>query len=166
MAKKKKGLSLGKILGFVVALLGLVAICMVFVDAVTTGDKEVFGVTVEGVKYSGIKLIFGVKENDMAVLSFSFMALIPVILVLAGTVLSVLNALKDDAKLVNFIIAGMFVVAGVLYFIMPNFMVFADTLAGAVAKELEFKLAVGSIIAGICSVLAGVISLAKPFLKK
>lgn len=166
MAKKKKGLSLGKILGFVVALLGLVAICMVFVDAVTTGDKEVFGVTVEGVKYSGIKLIFGVKENDMAVLSFSFMALIPVILVLAGTVLSVLNALKDDAKLVNFIIAGMFVVAGVLYFIMPNFMVFADTISGAFVKELEFKLAVGSIIAGICSVLAGVISLAKPFLKK
>lgn len=166
MAKKKKGLSLGKILGFVVALLGLVAICMVFVDAVTTGDKEVFGVTVEGVKYSGIKVIFGVKENDTAVLSFSFMALIPVILVLAGTVLSVLNALKDDAKLVNFIIAGMFVVAGVLYFIMPNFMVFADTLSGAIAKELEFKLAVGSIIAGVCSVLAGVISLAKPFLKK
>lgn len=166
MAKKKKGLSVGKILGFIVALLGLVAVCMVFVDAVTTGDKEVFGATIEGVKYSGIKVAFGVKENDIAVLKFSIMALLPVVLALAGTVLSVFNTLKKDAKLINFIIAGMFVVAGVLYFIMPNFMVFADTLAGGVAEALEFKLAIGSIIAGVCSVLAGVISLAKPFIKK
>lgn len=166
MAKKKKGLSMGKILGLVVAILGLVAICMLSVDAVTTGNKETFGVTIEGVKYSGFKVAFGVKESDTAILSFSFMALLPVILALAGTVLSVLNSLKEDSKLVSFIVGAMFVVAGVLYFMMPNFMVFADTILGAGAKALDFKLAIGSIIAGVCSVLAGAIALVKPFVKK
>lgn len=166
MAKKKKGLNLSKVLGLVVALLGIVAICMLFVDAVTTGKKEVLGATIEGVKYSGFEVAFGVKENDVAILGFSFMALLPVILALVGTVLSVLNALKEDSKLVSFIIGGVFIVAGVFYFIMPNFMVFAETISGLIAKELEFKLAVGSIIAGACSVLAGVIALAKPFIKK
>lgn len=166
MAKKKKNSNLGKLLGYVVAVLGLVAVCMVFVNAVTTGDKEVYGVTIEGVKYSGLNVAFGKKSNDIEVLSFSFMALLPVLLAIAGTVLSVLNTLKKDSRLLNFVIAGLFIAAGVLYFIMPNFMVFADTISGAANKALDFKLAIGSIVAGICSVLAGVIALAKPFVKK
>lgn len=166
MAKKKSGLSTGKLLGYVVAVLGLVAICMAFLAGVTTGKTKVGSVTVDATEYSGFQVAFGYKKNDVAVLGFSFMALLPLLLAVAGTVLAVVNTLKKDSKLLNFVVAGLFVVAGILYFIMPSFMVFADTLSGASAKLLDFKLGVGAILAGICSLLAGLIALAKPFMKK
>lgn len=157
MAKKKKGSDLGKILGYVVAVLGLVAVCMVFVKAVTTGE--------DGVSYTGLQVAFGKSSNDVAVLNFSFMALLPVILAVAGTVLAVLNALKNDSKLLNFVTAGLFIAAGVLYFIMPSFIVFAETIPGGIAKLLEYKLAAGAIVGAICSIFAGLVALAKPFVK-
>ena len=167
MAKKKSGFGLGKILSIVAIVLGLVAVCMLFVDAVKVPDTELLGNTVKGEGYSGLKVAFGYKEEDTAVFAFSFMGLLPVILVLAGMVLSGLNAFsKKGSKMLDYVAMIAFVVAGVLYFIMPSFVVCADTLLGKIAAEIDYVLAVGSIVAAICSILAGLAVLAKNLMKK
>ena len=40
MAKKKSKSNLGKVLGIVAAILGLVAICMIFVDTIKVPDTN------------------------------------------------------------------------------------------------------------------------------
>lgn len=172
MAKKKSGLNLGKILYAVAAVLGLVAVVMLFVEAVKVADVETVLGTVESeVGYTGLQVAFGTSEKDVAVLGFSFMALLPVVLVLAGVVLSALQAVaKKSFKVLDFVVVACFVVAGVLYFIMPSFMVYADTLLGIAAEKtaetVGYVLATGSIVAAICSILAGATVLVKNLLKK
>lgn len=164
---KKKNNGLGKILSFVALALGVVALCMIFVTVVATPDKTTLGVTVEGIKVSGLKAAFGYSEEDVANLAFSFMALLPWILVLAGVVLSALNTFaKKASKVLDFVAVIAFVAAGVLFFIMPSFLVFAETVPGAILEALEWKLAVGAIVAAICSIVAGALVLAKNLLKK
>jgi hypothetical protein len=167
MAKKKSGFNLGKILYLIAAVLGVVAIVMMFVDTVKIPDVDLGALgTVEGEGYSGMKVAFGYKEDDVAVFGFSFMALLPWILVIAGVVLTALNTFsKKGSKLFDFISIAAFIVAGVLFFIMPNFMVFAETLAGAVWEAFEWKLAVGAIVAAVCSIVAGGAVLVKNLMK-
>ena len=168
MAKKKSGLNLGKILYAVAAVLGLVAVVMLFVQAVKVPDVETYFGTLENESgYTGLQVAFGASEKDVAVLGFSFMGLLPVILVVAGIVLSALKiASPKGSKLLDYVAVACFVVAGVLYFIMPSFMVFADTILGAIAKEIEYVLSTGAIVAAICSILAGATVLVKNLLKK
>lgn len=166
MAKKKKNNS-GKIFSFAALALGVVAICMLFVTVVATPDKTVASVTVEGIKVSGLKAAFGYSEKEIEILAFSFMALLPWVLVLAGTVLAALNTFsKKASKVLDFVAVVAFVAAGVMFFIMPSFLVFAETISGAVWKALEWKLAVGAIVAAVASIAAGALILAKNLLKK
>ena len=166
MAKKKKSSNLGRILYFVALALGVVAICMLFVNVVATPDAKTAIGTVEGVKVTGLQVAFGHSEKEIEILGFSVMALIPWILVIAGVVLTALNTFsKKGSKLFDFISIAAFIVAGVLFFIMPNFMVFAETLAGAVWEALEWKLAVGAIVAAVCSIVAGGAVLVKNLMK-
>lgn len=166
MAKKKKSSNLGRILYFVALALGVVAICMLFVNAVATPDVKTALATVEGEKVTGLQVAFGYSEKEIEILGFSFMALLPWILVIAGVVLTALSTFsKKGSKLFDFISIAAFIVAGVLFFIMPNFMVFAETLAGAVWEALEWKLAIGSIVAAVCSIVAGGAVLVKNLMK-
>ena len=167
MAKKKsKGLDLGKILSFAAIVLGVVAVAMIFVASVKTPDVELLGNTVKGEGLSGLKVAFGYSEKEISALSFSIFALLPYVLALAGTVLTALNTFgKKGSKLFDFVSIGAFVAAGVMFFLMPGFMVFAETLAGVVLKAIEWELAIGSIIAGVCAVLAGAAVLVKSLKK-
>lgn len=168
MAKKKGGLDLGKILYAVAAVLGVVAVCMLFVEAVKVPDSKLGSLKIEGNGYSGAQVAFGyTNDSDVAILNFSFLALLPSLLALAGAVLSILKiALKKSSKLLDFVSIGCFVVAGILFFIMPNFMVFADNIVAKVIAEADFVLAIGSIVAAVCSLLAGAAVLVKNLLKK
>ncbi len=170
MAKKKsskKGSNLGKILYLIAAVLGVVAIVMMFVDTVKIPDTKILGETIEGEGYSGLKVAFGYKEDDVAIFKFSFMGLLPYILVLAGVVLTLVNTFaKKNNKILDFVSVGLLIVAGVLFFIMPNFIVFADTLAGKIAAEIDYELTVGAIIAAISAVASAAVVLTKVFLKK
>ena len=168
MAKKKSGFNLGKILYLIAAVLGVVSIVMMFVDTVKIPDTDlgVLG-TVEGEGYSGMKIAFGYKEDDVAVFSFSFMALLPYLLALAGVVLSAVNMLaKKSNKILDLVAVVAFVVAGVLFFIMPNFMVFADTITGKIAAEIDYKITIGAIISAITAIASGAVVLVKTLLKK
>jgi hypothetical protein len=167
MAKKKtKKSNLGKILSFVAIVLGVVATAMIFVAAVKTPDVELLGKTVKGEGLSGLKVAFGYSEDKLVGLSFSIFALLPYVLALAGAVLTALNTFgKKNSKLFDFISIGAFVAAGIMFFLMPGFMVFADTLTGAALKLVEWELAVGSIVAGVSAVLAGAAVIVKTFKK-
>lgn len=171
MAKKKlskKSFNLGKVLYFVAAVLGIVALVMMFVETVKVPDTDL-GILgkVEYEGYSGLKVAFGHKENDVAILKFSFMALLPYLLVVAGIVLTVLNMVgKKSNKILDFVSAIALVVAGVLFFIMPSFMVFADNLIAKVVAEADFKIVTGAIVSAISSIAAGVIVFCKTILKK
>lgn len=170
MAKKKsskKGFGLGKILYLVAAVLGVVAIVMLFVDNVKIPDTKFLGETIEGEGYAGTKVAFGFKEEDIAIFKFSFMGLLPYLLVVAGVVLTLVNAFaKKNNKILDYVAVVALVVAGVLFFIMPNFVVCSDTVLGKIAAEIDYELAVGAIVAAICAIASGAVVLVKTLLKK
>ena len=162
MAKKKSGgVSSQKLFHIIAFVLGVAALAMLFLSVVKNPDTTVLGKTIKGETLTGLQVAFGYSENKIKCLEFSFMALLPWVLVLGGVVLSLLNVLsKKGSKLFSFIAIALFVVAGVLFFLMPNFMVFAESISGVVLENLTWKLAVGSIVAAVCSLLSGVILLA------
>lgn len=158
----KKSLNLGKILSLVAAVLGVVAIVMIFVDTIKT--PEVLG---ESEAFSGLKVAFGYEEEEIEIFKFSFMGLLPYLLTLAGVVLTVLNALaKKSNKIFDFVSVVAFVVAGILFFCMPSFVSFADTFVGEFAAEIDYKLAVGAVVAAISAIASGAVLLVKTLLKK
>lgn len=166
MAKKKKS-SVGLIFYLVACVLGIAAVCMMFLRAVAVPDvKTAFGTVETDAGFTGLEVIFGYEEEGVKGLAFSFMALLPYLLVVAGIVLTVVNLLKKKGGLLNYVSVGLFVVGGILMFLMPSFMAFADTVAGAVLEKVEYELAVGSILAGVLSILAGAVVLVKSLLKK
>lgn len=166
MAKKKS--SLGKLLQLIAALLGVVAIVMMFIDTIKVPDTDLGALgSVEGEGYSGLKVAFGYKEEDVAIFKFSILGLLPYLLSLVGVVLTFVNAFaKKNNKMFEFISIVAFVIAGVLFFIMPNFVVCADTLLGKVAAEIDYKLAVGAIVSAIAAILSGTVLLVKTLQKK
>jgi len=98
MAKKMK---ISSLLTALAAILGVVAIIMLFVPAI--GWKNLDGT------FKGMDVVFGCKGKgtEISTLNFSFMNLLTYILVLAGTVLSLLNVLvKKPSKLFSLIAAG------------------------------------------------------------
>ena len=167
MAKKKKKKSnLGKILSFAAIVFGVVAVAMIFVAAVKTPNVEFLGKNIEGESLSGLKIAFGYSEENLECLSFSTFALMPYVLALVGTVLTALNTFgKKSSKLFDFISMTAFVAAGVMFFLMPGFIVFAETLTGIVLKAIEWELAIGAIVSGACSILAGTAVAVKTFKK-
>lgn len=169
---KKKGLNLGMILGGAAALLGLVAIFMLFVPNLTT---EVLDTTVE---YSGLETVFGAEhkstvmghEVSTAIFDFSFLSFLPYLLVLVGVVLSVLAVLGKLGKIAPIAAAACFVVAAILFFIaVPTCVLHnsADATAEQISKAKEsLSLGAGVIVAGVLSIVAGLANAANLVLNK
>lgn len=166
MTKRKSKSNSGKILEILAASLGLIALLMIFVNTIKIPDTKILGKAIEGTGYTGLNIVFGLKENDVAIFSFSIMALIPYLLVIGGIIISISNAAKKTNKGRTLISAILFAVAGVFYFLMPNFIVCASTLGGKVAAEIDYVLTTGAIISAITSLTASLILLIKVFIKK
>lgn len=165
MAKKKN--STGKITALVSAVLGLVALVMIFLPAV--------GIKQSDTTYTGLQVTFGYKETvpiigDITIFEFSFMNLLTYLLALAGIVFSVLSAMGKGSKFAAFIAAGAFAVAGVFFFLpvsycMPNAEASqVSSFFGGDIKE-ALTLAYGAIIGGVACLLAAIGNLGKVFLK-
>ena len=155
MAKKKSKSNLGKVLGLVAAVLGLVAVCMIFVNTIKVPDTKVLGTVIEGEGYTGLEVVFGFKTDDVAVFGFSIMALLPYLLIIAGSVFAVLNSQSKKAnKTLDFVTAGLFVVAAILCFLMPSFVVFGDTILGKIAAEIDYEITTGAIVSAVASIVA------------
>ena len=167
MAKKKAKSNLGKICGFIAAVLGIIAICMIFVDTIKVPDTEILGKVVEGEGYTGLEVAFGYKAKDVTIFTFSIMALLPYLLMIGGVILSFLNLTsKKSSKGLDFITVVLFAVAGVFCFLMPSLVAFADTIAGKVAAEIDYTLAIGAIVSAITSIGAAAFVLFKVIKQK
>ncbi len=157
MAKKKAKISKSQGIDFLAILLGIAAICMIFVASVNYTGKTGF---LDG-SIAGTEVVFG-KENT---LGFSFMALLPYVLTLCGVALLVLKffGILD----LEFVAFAAFIVAAVFFFLTSSFVVVTnETLKAVVDNGFgEFGLAIGSILAGVFSALSGLSLLAKRFIK-
>lgn len=164
MAKKKSGVSISKICLALGLLLGVAAICMMFVTSVEF----------KGLTYTGLQTAFGyTKETDVLVataktevFAFSFMNLLTYILALAGVVLCLLNMLAHkSSKLFAFVSAAAFIVSAVFFFLTPQFSIPMMVLGKSVQGSVELALGIGSILGGVFSGIAGLSTLASCFVK-
>lgn len=157
MAKKKIKSNSRKFLGLIASILGIIAFCMIFIETIKVPDTKVLGNVIEREGYTGLKVVFGFKSDDVAVFGFSFMALLAYLLMILGVVLSIFSyRTKKSNKVFDFIAVFSFVVAGVLCFLMPGFVVGADTLAGKLVDEIDYTLAIGAIVSATASIFAAI----------
>lgn len=159
MAKKKK-LQLSGYCDFVAMLFGVAAFCMMFLTCVKyTG-------IISNYDFTGYQIAFGYAEKSGSVsvqmLAFSFMNLLPYILVLVGIFATALCAFgKRSSGLLGIIAFAAFVVAAVFFFLAANFIVLPES---AILTKENFSLAVGSILSGSFSIVAALCFVAKKFL--
>ena len=143
------------------ALLALVAVIMIFVV-----NLKIVGSLTEVVYYenNGLNAIFGFKDGNIEVYSFSFMNLLTYLLLVAGLVLVVLkmfNVVKS--KIVDFVAMCLFVVSGIFFFLMPSFAVCPYLTAyGATTIQLG----IGAILAGVFALVSACVLVLKAVLKK
>jgi len=162
MAKKKTKNLLGMLLPLAAAVLAVVAFCMMFVPAAQRVVKD----TVLS-SYTGAQVTFGYSEKDVAILGFSFMNFVPYLLLLAGIAFSVLSLLGKLGKIAPIVAFACFLVAGILFFLAPQMMVYATEskdLADGLKEGLS--LGAGAIVAGIMSILSALASAAILFVNK
>ena len=164
---KKSSVSLDLIFKAGIVLFAVAALAMLFLSGVVfTGELT----GVENV-YTGFQTIFGytqVSEGLLGstvsteVLGFSFLNLLPLVLVVAGVVCSLLKG-----KMLNFVGAGLLVLGAVMFFLMPTFTVVAgvDNLITVALNNSTRALGIGAILGGIFAAVAGALSLVK-ILKK
>lgn len=164
MAKRKS--SLGKPLAFVAAVLGLVAVVMLFLPAIGIKDTDT--------TYTGLQITFGYKESllgfEYTVFDFSFMNLLTYILAVVGIVFSVLSAMGKGSKFAAFIAAAAFAISGVFFFLSVSYTLpneDASKIISFVGGDIKdaLTLAYGAIIGGVASLLAAVCNLGKIVLK-
>ena len=154
--------TLKKILTWAPIVLAALAVIMIFLPAVVMK----FGS--DSANYSGLKVLFGYSESDGAgktakIFTFSFGALLPYLLVIAGGVLAFLGHKKNN-KIMHYVSAGAFFLATILFFCMVNFVVFGSgALGGATGAAANLMielfrdmmdLGAGPILSAIFSLLA------------
>lgn len=165
MAKKKK-IDLGIIATAVAALLGVVAVIMLFLPAIAVVDSDT--------TYKATEIIFGLKKTEPIIgevvyFEFSFMNLLTYILVAVGVVFTVLGYLGKGSKFASLIATASFLVAGIFFLLQVAFCIpgkgiedFVSGMGSLLGKETSIKdslkLAAGPIIGAICSFLAAVAS--------
>lgn len=157
MAKKKSKKQISSIVSLISAALGIVALVMIFLPAIGVKDTET--------TYTGLQIVFGYKEkpfmSEVTVFEFSFMNLLTYLLVIAGVVFTVLGLLGKGSKFATFIAAICFLVGGIFFFFQLQFCIPNTTVSnvtslfGGNIKEIG-SLGAGSIIGGICSILAAI----------
>lgn len=172
MAKKKANKQINTIVAFVAALLGLAAICMMFLPAV--GIKET------DTTYTGMQVAFGYTEVTKVpiigteikatIFNFSFMNMLTYILALVGVVFSILAALGKGSKFANFVAAAAFGVAGVFFFLTVQYSIPNEdlqklfTFIGSDIKN-SLTLAYGAIVGGVLAFVAALANLVKLVIK-
>jgi len=173
MSKKSKIKNI-KIFNIVAIGLALISIGMIF--------AEVCGINADGkVGYvlTGIQATFGYSKESTVLGStiittftnLSFVNLLMYALLIVGVVLILLKTFKlIKSNSIDWISAIMFIVAGVLYFLLPNFVAYGDGWADLVNFAIKAGgskvILFGSIIGGLTAILAGVSIVIGKCLKK
>ena len=165
MAKKKSAYG-GKLFNICAVVLGIVAICMMFLTSVKVVSK--LGSLTDTTTFKGTEVTFGLEYFT----KFSFLNLLPYILVLVGVVCSIVSIVaKKNTKTYDLVSAIAFVVAGALFFVTVGFTQWESTYKTALdfavkAGTTTVSLGIGAIIAAVVSLASGVVVLIKTCLKK
>lgn len=170
-SKKRKANGVVSLLPVIAAFFGLIAIVTIFMPVIAQKDSDN--------TINGIKAVFGYSETtgigslsvSAKVLNFSFLNFLAYLLVLVGTVFSVLSFLKGGNKLFALIAAACFVGAAILFFCFVANAGWLDNMKKSweLLKKTAgdfYELAIGSILGAICSIIAAVVSAASLVLKK
>lgn len=158
----KKG-GIVKYTGFASLLFSVAAICMIFLTAIVYKVSE----EADPTNYTGLQVIFGFTETQVSIgnmkyetewFKFSFMNLLPYILIAAGLVLTLLKILGGSrSKLLSIICAACFVAGGILAFFTVNFaIVGSEQLTDLPLLDKEYmSLGIGSVLCGVFAIIAG-----------
>lgn len=174
MAKKKKS-NLGLLLSACAALFAVFAVCMLFVKSISvvSGKNELQS-------FTGLQVAFGYSEEianqKIGILKFSFMNLLPYLLMIGALVVSVLSA-KKNSFLLNVIAAALGVVAAIFFFSATAYVCVAGTegsgffsgiwknVIDALKDSDNLKIAIGSILGGVFSIISAICSAVKIIVK-
>lgn len=141
----KDKLTLKNLMYALCVVLGVVTILLMFGEWAV--DKNIADFS-----YTGVQATFGYSVEEpfpIDYLNFSFMNLLPFLLVFACIVLAVLKFLGViKSRVVDIVMIVLFVASAVLFFCANNFVIFASELV-----KLKLKLGAGAIVAGILSIL-------------
>lgn len=150
----KKFLTLSNILGCCAALLGLVAILLIFAPSISATGF------VTTVTQSGLKTTFGYSERSFTVFKFSFMNFLTYVLVIVGIVFTVLSAMGKLGKISGYVAMACFLIAGIFFFCARVFTVPAS------GSMDGWSLGAGAIVSGILSIISAALVAVKTFVIK
>ena len=170
MAKKKNSVS--KYTSLLAILLAIASACMIFCTAIVYKVSD----SSNPVNFTGMQVTFGYTANalegitssikaDINYFAFSFMNLLPYILLLVGIVFAVLKVVggKNNSKMFSFVAAACFIAGGVLMFCVVPFSVLGTNelvQTFSVLKKQYMSLGVGAIVGGVLGILGGTVELA------
>lgn len=182
--KAKQSKQLGKLLAFASAIVGLVAVIMIFLPQIVAANEN------SDTAYNGIAIAFGKTLYDKlgitSKIDFSFLNLLCYLLVVVGLVLTVLQICGIcKSKLVTFISAIAFIAGGILFFFALNFSTITNSgsvslpFLGEISSKgthkfaeantenyTAWKLGTGAIVGGITAILAGIENIGRAILTK
>ena len=144
MSKKKVELKL--IFDVLAVVLSVVAVCMIFV-------KSVYVQGLLTAEYTGLEATFGCvnPDTELSFLNFSFMNLLPYILLVLAVVLVILSMCGIvKGKVAKYLACALLAVSGILFFCIGAFVVPGDFYVVKVTTGLM----VGAIVAGSCALVA------------
>lgn len=174
MAKKKNSIS--KYTSLLAILLAIASACMIFCTSIVykVSDK------VDPLNFTGLQVTFGYSstknilegitsaikfEGTINYFAFSFLNLLPYILLLAGIVFAVLKVVggKSNSKMFSFVAAVCLIAGGVLMFCVVPFSVLGTNelvQTFSVLKKQYMSLGIGAIVGGVLGILGGAVELA------
>lgn len=150
---KKKNLKI-HIPAFIALGLGIVAFCMMFLDAVS------YPALITSVDFTGAQLVFGDKDLS---LTFNIMLFLAFVLPIAGGILCLLGG---DSFIFKIASTACFVVAAVFLFMATVYAPISFGDGADLMKEAKVELCAGPIIAGILSILGAVVCFFKKTIAK
>lgn len=171
MAKKKNSVS--KYTSLLAILLAIASACMIFCTAIVYKVSD----SANPVNFTGMQVTFGYTANalegitssikaDINYFAFSFMNLLPYILLLVGIAFAVLKVVggKNNSKMISFVAAACFIAGGVLMFCVVPFSVLGtNEILGKAIPTLNkqyMSLGIGAIVGGVLGILGGTVELA------
>ena len=109
--------------------------------------------------FSGLDVVFGAKYRDsnLVAFNFSFLNLLPYMIILLAEVLIASKILLEKTTTVNIVIAVLFLIAGVFFTLTKTFTQYGEEIKGFVsAVDINiaetFTLSFGPIASGIASI--------------
>lgn len=154
--RKKSSLPIGTLLTGIACIMGIAAVCMMFLDAIETAL---------GTVYTGVQTAFGYTESlgpiKTEILSPNVLAMLAYLLPVAGIVVALVGI---KSKLLSLISCAIFAVAGVFAFLMTT--TFPATVIGSDWVQIEASLAIGAILCGVFSLIAAACELLRLVFKK